>query len=204
MSWLFAQLYDPFMRGMEDACGNEWRRALLADVRGSVLEIGAGTGRNVRHYAPDTRLTLAEPDPHMRRLLEAAIRVRPEIEASTVPWHAERLEADAQTFDAVVSTLVLCSVKDVGEVLAEIRRVLKPNGRFVFLEHVAATRDSKRLAWQRRIDPIWRRVAGNCHLTRDTEGAIRGAGFEIVDIVRESARKALPIVRPTIRGSARV
>jgi ubiquinone/menaquinone biosynthesis C-methylase UbiE len=202
MSWLLAKLYDPFMRRMEEACGNEWRRALLAGVRGSVLEIGAGTGKNLEHYDANANLTLAEPDRHMRRLLEAAIAKVPEREATIVPWEAERIEADAKTYDAVVSTLVLCSVRDVAKVLGEIRRVLKPSGRLVFLEHVAAT-DPKRLAWQRRVDPIWQKLAGNCHLTRDTENAIRRAGFDIEDVTRESARKALPIVRPTIRGHAR-
>ncbi len=203
MSWLLAKIYDPFMRGMEEACGNEWRRALLAGLKGSILEIGAGTGRNLDHYPRGARLTLAEPDRHMRRQLEAAVKKHPELEATIVPWAAERIEADAQTFDAVVSTLVLCSVKDVAKVLGEIRRVLKPKGRLVFLEHVAA-HDPKRLKWQRRINPFWRAVAGNCHLARDTESAIRNAGFEIEDVIHESARKALPIVRPTIRGSARV
>jgi hypothetical protein len=81
--------------------------------------------------------------------------------------------------------------------------VLRPGGRLLFVEHVAARQHSARRAWQHRMEPIWRRVAGNCHLTRDTEHAIRSVGFEIERIDRESMRKAMPLIRPCIRGVAR-
>jgi ubiquinone/menaquinone biosynthesis C-methylase UbiE len=97
---------------------------------------------------------------------------------------------------------VLCSVKDPAASLAEIRRVLRPGGRYVFLEHVASD-DPTRLRWQKRIEPAWRVLADNCHVTRRTEESIRAAGFAIERITRESVRKALPIVRPSIRGVAR-
>jgi ubiquinone/menaquinone biosynthesis C-methylase UbiE len=100
-----------------------------------------------------------------------------------------------------VSTLVLCSVRDVTRCLAEMKRVLRPEGKLVFWEHVAAE-DPDRLAWQRRTEPLWRLVAGNCHLCRDTARAIEDAGFRFQRMTKESARKALPIVRPTIRGVA--
>jgi len=108
-----------------------------------------------------------------------------------------------ESFDAVVSTLVLCSVRDVHGALREIFRVLRPGGRLLFVEHVAAHPDSRRFAWQRRLEPLWKRVAGNCHLTRDTEGALRRAGFQLEGIERESMRKAMPFIRRCIRGVAR-
>lgn len=197
-----AAIYDWFMRDLEEACGRAWRAELLADVRGDVLEVGAGTGRNLEHYDGLSRLVLAEPDPHMRRKLEAALadaRSRPV--AEIVAWPAESLDAPDASFDAVVVTLVLCSVRDPARALAEIRRVLRPGGRLVFLEHVASP-DPARRAWQRRLEPAWKLVAGNCHLCRETERAIEDAGFAVDRITRESARKALPIVRPTIRGVA--
>jgi SAM-dependent methyltransferase len=218
VSWLFAAIYDPFMRRSEEACLAAWRAELLAGVAGEVLEIGAGTGANVAHYPRDvSRLVLAEPDASMRvrlrrRLLAArAKRISPErgfgggaldaIETSDA--RADALPFDAGSFDVVVSTLVLCSVPDVARALAEVRRVLRPGGRFVFLEHVAADGDAARLAWQRRLEPGWRLISGNCHLTRRTGDAIRAAGFTVEKETRESVRKALPFVRPSIRGIAR-
>jgi ubiquinone/menaquinone biosynthesis C-methylase UbiE len=204
MSWLMAAIYDRFMESMERACGDAWRRDLLDDLRGDVLEVGAGTGRNLEHYHALERLVLSEPDPHMRkRLVAKSERVSIAHRIDVVTWEAERLEADAASFDAVVCTLVLCSVRDPKASLQEIRRVLRPGGKLVFLEHVAAS-NPDRLAWQRRAEPVWKHLAGNCHLCRDTERAIQDAGFDVDRIVRESARKALPIVRPTIRGVATV
>jgi ubiquinone/menaquinone biosynthesis C-methylase UbiE len=204
MSWLMAAIYDRFMRDMERECGSAWRSELLGDLRGDVLEIGAGTGRNLDHYRQVQRLVLAEPDVHMRRKLAGARRVAcvsVSKRIDVVTWDAEQLESDARSFDAVVSTLVLCSVRDVARCLAEIRRVLRPGGKLVFLEHVAAE-DPGRLAWQRRAEPLWKLVAGNCHLCRETARAIEDAGFRFERMTKESARKALPIVRPTIRGVA--
>jgi ubiquinone/menaquinone biosynthesis C-methylase UbiE len=140
----------------------------------------------------------------MRRKLACARRVAGVSVANRieiVAWDAEHLESDARSFDAVVSTLVLCSVRDVERCLAEIRRVLRPEGKLVFFEHVAAE-DPGRLAWQHRVEPLWKLVAGNCHLCRETARAIEDAGFRFERMTTESARKALPIVRPTIRGVA--
>lgn len=204
IAWLFAAAYDPFMRGAERACLAGWRAELLADAAGEVLEIGAGTGANLAHYpAAVSRLVLAEPDASMRaRLTDLVARTggrRVEVTGSA----AEALPFEAGSFDTVVSTLVLCSVADPDATLAEARRVLRPGGRLLFLEHIAAEGRPDRLAWQRRLEPAWLRVCGNCHLTRRTGEAIRRAGFVVEKEKRESMRKALPIVRPSIRGVAR-
>jgi ubiquinone/menaquinone biosynthesis C-methylase UbiE len=115
---------------------------------------------------------------------------------------ASALPMASASYDGVVSLLVLCSVPDLNEALAEMFRVLRPGGCFVFLEHVAAEEKPERLKWQRRIEPVWKRLAGNCHLTRRTEQAIIDTGFEIEKIQRESIRKANPLTRPSIRGTA--
>lgn len=193
------------MAATEEACLRGWRAELLAGVEGDVLEVGAGTGANLAHYGPLVRrLVLAEPDRHMRARLAALVAARPPgVPVEVVDAPAERLPFADATFDAVVSTLVLCSVDDLPATLAELRRVLRPGGRLHFLEHVAATDRPGRLRWQRRLEPVWRRVAGGCRLTRTTGDAIAAAGFEVEDVTRESMRKALPVVRPTVRGRAR-
>jgi ubiquinone/menaquinone biosynthesis C-methylase UbiE len=203
MSRLLAAVYDRLTAGSEEACGQAWRAELLAGLAGAVLEIGPGTGHNLAHY-PDAveRLVLAEPDRHMRTKLAqrlAASRRRAEV----IDAGVDRLPFDDATFDTVVSTLVLCSVPSQANALAEIRRVLRPGGSLVFLEHVAAIDRPERLVWQRRVEPVWKRIAGGCHLTRDTEAAIGAAGFHVERVQRESMRKAMPVVRPTIRGLAR-
>jgi ubiquinone/menaquinone biosynthesis C-methylase UbiE len=200
MSFLSAALYDRFMRGSEEACLGRWRAELLAGLSGAVLEVGAGTGATLGAYpAAVTRLVLAEPDPHMRRRLAAKAAGRAELAEAS----AQSLPFPAESFDAAVCSLVLCSVPDQAAALKEIRRVLKPGGRLLFLEHVAAHGKPERLKWQRRLEPIWKHLMDNCHLTRDTEAALRAAGFALESIKHESIRKALPIVRPSIRGVAR-
>ncbi|HEV7476206.1 MAG TPA: class I SAM-dependent methyltransferase [Burkholderiales bacterium] len=201
MSWLMAAVYDRFMKTSEEACLGKWRAELLADLSGEVLEVGAGTGSTLSLYPKAvTRLVMAEPDPHMRRRLRE--KPRPAgVEVSDASL--EKLPFDDRSFDAVVCSLVLCSVRDQKAALAEIARVLRPGGRLVFLEHVAADGKPDRLKWQGRIEPVWKHLMGNCHLTRRTEAAIVAAGLRIERIERESIRKALPIVRPSIRGVAR-
>ncbi|HEY2337321.1 MAG TPA: class I SAM-dependent methyltransferase [Burkholderiales bacterium] len=201
MSWLMAAVYDRFMRGSEEACLSKWRAELLRDLSGEVLEVGAGTGSTLGLYPKMvTRLVMAEPDPSMRAKLLAKDRPsRVEVADASL----DGLPFKDQSFDAVVCSLVLCSVRDQKAALAEIARVLRPGGRLVFLEHVAAEGKPSRLKWQRRIEPVWKHLMGNCHLTRRTEAAIAAAGLDIEHIQRESIRKALPIVRPSVRGVAR-
>jgi SAM-dependent methyltransferase len=209
MGRILAAMYDRWMRGSEEACLRTWRATLLGGLAGEVLELGAGTGANLPHYGEGVvRLALVEPDRHMRAHLErrvAAERARlPSRAIDVSPSAAESLTFTDASFDAVVTTLVLCTTRDPAAALAEARRVLRPGGRLVVIEHVAAEDDPGRLAWQRRVEPLWRRIAGGCHVTRRTEAAIRAAGFTVERIERESVRGALPWVRPSIRGIARV
>lgn len=205
MSWLFAKVYERLIGQSEAACVRDWRAELLGGLTGDVLEIGAGTGLNLPHYQPAvTRLVLAEPDKHMRMQLQHRIDGGPRapfpIELVGVP--AEELPFPDGSFDAVVSTLVLCSVGDPGRAIAEIRRVLRPDGRFVYLEHVVAPEKPDRYKWQRRVEPVWKRLLGGCHLTRDTLAAIEAGGFDVEGHRRESMRKATSVARTTERGIA--
>jgi ubiquinone/menaquinone biosynthesis C-methylase UbiE len=202
-SLLMATVYDSFMGTMERAGLSAWRQALLAEVSGRVLEVGAGTGVNVPFYPRDVeRLVVAEPDANMRKRLAQKVQALgagaevSDASALALPW------GDG-SFDAVVCTLVLCTVPDPARALAEIHRVLVPGGAFVYLEHVAADHHPGRLAWQRRLEPFWSPLAGGCRLTRRTSDTIRDAGFDVAGETRESARKAMPLVRTMVRGIAR-
>lgn len=193
---IFAALYDRMMASTEDAGLRERRRALVGQAQGRVLEIGAGTGLNLEHYGPDaTDLVLTEPEEPMARRLRARL-TRGEI----VSAPADRLPFPDGSFDTVVSTLVLCTVPDQERALAEIRRVLKPGGRLLFLEHVRS-HDPGLARWQDRIRPFWRHLGHGCNPNRDTAAALARAGFE-VELRTWRMPKAAPIVRPVIEGAA--
>lgn len=204
MSKIMAFFYDRLMKSTEDACLIDWRRALLKNVRGNVLEIGAGTGASLELYPKiqDLSITFAEPNLSMGNKLKQKIEQTDKSNIKVIDSSAEAIDSEDATFDVVFLSLVCCSVENIELALKEIKRVMKPGGQFIFLEHVAAEPGSNRRKWQNRLNPFWRKIAGNCHLNRNTEKSIIDAGFSIVDIKRESLRKALSIVRPTIRGIA--
>lgn len=199
--WLFASLYDRLTARVEDAGLRAHRERLLARAKGRVLEIGAGTGANLPFYRDDVEtITLAEPEAPMARRLARRIREQPRT-VNLVQAPAEQLPlADAQ-FDTVVSTLVLCTVIDQARVLREIRRVLMPHGRLLFIEHVRS--DEARLAsWQDRLNGFNRVVAHGCNCNRATLDAIAAAGFTIAALERHEMPKAPPFLRPLVIGTA--
>jgi ubiquinone/menaquinone biosynthesis C-methylase UbiE len=203
MSLLRAYFYDSLLAKSEEACLMEWRSELVKNVHGNVLEIGAGTGANILFYPKNgIELTLSEPDKHMHTQLEEKVKDE-RLDHVTISSHTieENHRPDA-TFDCVVSTLVCCSVSNTTSAFSEIKRILKPDGYFIFLEHVGAEKGTRRSRWQNRLTPLWCKISGNCHLNRETEIALKNAGFTFKEIKRESMRKATPLVRPTIRGIA--
>lgn len=196
---LFAAFYDRLNAAAEKSWQGERRARLLSDARGEVLEIGGGTGANLPHYRSAERVVVTEPDPFMRE------KLCPKLSEARVP--VEVLDAGAQSlpfaddsFDAVVSTLVLCTVPDQRSALAEIKRVLRPEGRLLFMEHVRAEGSVSR--WQDRLLPIWRRLFAGCHPNRDTLASIEAAGFEVRDLERFEPPVPLASIAPHVQGSA--
>src|SRR5215211_4326052 len=198
---IFAALYDPIRASAERRWMGGRRRRLLAGARGAVLEIGGGTGANLAHYRDVDRVTIAEPDPFMRN------RIGPKLEDAPVPVEvsaagAEELPFPDGSFDTVVSTLVLCTVPDQESALDEVRRVLRPGGRLLFIEHVRAAGSTAR--WQDRLEPLWGRLLGGCHPNRDTGAAIEKAGFEIDTFESFHPPIAFSGFTPHVQGSATV
>lgn len=202
-SRLFAKYYDRFVSAYETYIEPR-KRELFSAVEGTVVEIGAGTGANLRFLPMGCRWIGIEPNPYMhRQSLEkaAAAGVVAEMRVGT----ADHIDVDDCTADFVVSTLVLCSVPDVDRVLAEVRRVLKPGAGFLFLEHVAARSGTPRRWSQRLIFPLWYLCGDGCRVSRDTDARIENAGFATVDLERFElpTPPGLPWVSPHIVGSAR-
>ena len=177
----------------------ERKRRLLGGLEGTVVEIGAGTGANLPFLHPSVRWLGVDPNPYMRRYFERTAR-RYRVAARLVEGSAEQLPLDDATADAAISTLVLCCVPDPETALREILRVLKPGGRFVFLEHVAAPVGTRTRRRQRLVRPLWRRLADGCCPDRETWRWIEAAGFAGVSYERFALR--LPIAGPHIAGVA--
>src|SRR5207248_4232747 len=172
----FALTYDRFSRAAEEAGLREMRKSLLAEAHGRVLEIGGGTGANLPHYNGIDSLVITEPEPPMLRRLERKAREHEPL-AKVLRAPAEDLPFEDDTFDSVVSTLVLCGVDDQPRALREARRVLRPGGRLLFLEHVRS--DDPQLArWQDRLNGVNRFMVG-CECNRPTLDTIRAAGFDV-------------------------
>jgi ubiquinone/menaquinone biosynthesis C-methylase UbiE len=198
---VFAAGYDKFMAGTEKAGLADRRKQLLARARGRVLEVGGGTGANLPFYGNDVEeVVVTEPEEPMARRLERKLE-NASAPARVVRAPAEQLPFEDASFDVVVSTLVLCTVKDPARALGEIHRVLKPEGQLLFLEHVRS--DSPKLArWQDRFNVVNKRIGHGCNCNRRTLASIEGAGFSIADIEHDRLPKAPPFVRPLIVGSA--
>jgi SAM-dependent methyltransferase len=198
----FAAGYEPLMKATEERGNGARRAAVLSGARGTVVELGAGTGLNLPHYPEGIDLVLTEPEEPMVRRLRARVEQSGR-RAEVVRAPAERLPLPDESADTVVATLVLCTVADVDVALAEIRRVLKPGGRLLFIEHVAAQPGTRLRRWQDRLHGPWRKLACGCHTNRDTERTLRDGGFAIERIERGEL-EAEALVKPLVWGSALV
>ncbi len=176
------------------------KKTLLSDLQGTVLEIGPGAGANLAYYPPHIRWIGVEPNHFMHPYLyqEAEQRGLQSIELHE--GTAEHLSLESATIDTVVSTHVLCSVRDIEQTLNEIYRVLKPGGKFIFLEHVAAESGTLLRRVQNGLTPVWKTLFDNCHPNREIWMELVDAGFASVDY--EHFELQLPVVSPHIVGIA--
>ncbi|KRB52215.1 MAG: class I SAM-dependent methyltransferase [Pseudomonadota bacterium] len=155
------------------------RAKIVPLAEGRVLELGIGMGLNLGLYdaAKVESVTGVDPAPELRAIAEAAPR-DPRLKVTVADGTAEALPFEDASFDTVVCTFTLCSVHGPAQALSEARRVLKPGGRFLYCEHGLAP-DHDVAKWQRRVEPIWKRLAGGCHLTRPIAESIGAAGFRL-------------------------
>jgi ubiquinone/menaquinone biosynthesis C-methylase UbiE len=187
-----------------DPRGDDHRRELLAGLSGRILEVGAGNGLNFRHHPPGvTEVVAVEPEPFLRaKAAEAAVAAG--VPARIVAGTAERLPAADGEFDAVVASLVLCSVPDQRAALEEMRRALRPGGELRVYEHVRSESPAGARG-QDRLARVWPRFTGGCHPNRDTPAAVEAAGFEWVSLRRFDHKPGpgLGAIAPHVIGVAR-
>jgi ubiquinone/menaquinone biosynthesis C-methylase UbiE len=202
----FARMYLRGASKAEQRGATEHRRRLLEGLSGTVVEVGAGHGLNFPHYPPEvTEVIAVEPEPTLRSQAETAA-MSAGVPIQVLAGLADELPVEDAVADAGVASLVLCSVPDQQQALAEIRRVLRPDAELRFYEHVIPRRQPKRLLLQvADRSGIWPAIAGGCHLARDTTEAIMQAGFDIEEIERFgfAAQRFEPSI-PHILGKARL
>ncbi len=176
--WIFPTLID---RVMSDKDFASYRRELLADATGSVLEIGFGTGLNLAHYPIDRvqKITTVDVNPGMNKIAQKRIATS-QISVDYQVLNGEKLPMANDTFDTVVSTWTLCSIKHVEQAIAEIHRVLKPGGKFLFIEH-GLSNEPQIQTWQHRLTPIQQIIADGCHLDREIKTLIANQ-FSTLDV----------------------
>ncbi len=183
-------------RVVSSACSlrlyHQRRRAIVSRARGRILEIGMGSGHNLRFYDPDRIEVLwgLEPGETMRKLAEPKLRRIP-FQVRWLNLPGEQIPLDDDSVDTVLATFTLCTIPDVSKALDQMRRVLKPGGQLLFLEHGEDPDEGVR-RWQRRIEPTWKKLAGGCHITRQIPRLIEGGGFKIRELHAEH------IVDPTL------
>jgi ubiquinone/menaquinone biosynthesis C-methylase UbiE len=203
---LFAFYYPRLVERSERAGQRETRRQLLADATGRTLELGAGSGLNLRHYtAAVTELIVTEPSPHMLAHLRTELTEHPPAAQAwkLVQTGAEELPFEDGSFDTVVCTYVMCSVPDPSRAMAEIARVLKPGGRLLFLEHVHAGEGTTLGRLQDLLEVPHRYFAAGCYPNRRTGELLEASPLKVEQLEHGRQPSALPTVRPTIIGTAR-
>ena len=200
---IFAGIYDHAMAKTEHAGLGAHRQALLAAATGDVLEIGAGTGTNLLYYGDGVRtLTFTEPEkPMVRRLQKRILERRPDAKLLRAP--AEDLPFNDDSFDTVVATLVLCTVDDQPRALRELRRVLRPGGRLLFIEHVRSD-DEKLARLQDRMMPINIRIAHGCHSAPPPPGGAPQPKFALPPPNRRPPQPSPPVWAAPLRGGRAV
>lgn len=191
---MFAALYDRMAEPAERGFLGERRARLLGGLRGVVLDIGSGTGVNLQYLSAASRVVAVEPDPAMRRRLAHRAGARVQVCAAV----AEALPLADASVDAVVCTLVLCTVSDPDRTLGEVRRVLRPGGRLVVLEHVRGGGRFGR--WQDLVTPVWRWFGAGCHPNRDTRAAIERAGLAFEHVEAFAVLPRVVPVRPMLEA----
>jgi ubiquinone/menaquinone biosynthesis C-methylase UbiE len=197
---VYARYYDRFMDRIDRAGAAEHRRRLVEETGGDILEIGAGTGKNLPFYGAAERVIALEPDPAMRaRARQTARDVR--IPVEVVEGDAMALPFPDASFDTVVFSLVLCTVPDLEQALTEAHRVLRPGGKLRFYEHVRAA-DPRVARWQDRLERPWGWVGRDCHPNRDTTSAVAAAGFIVLSLEEFDFPVMPVIVRPHVIGIA--
>jgi SAM-dependent methyltransferase len=202
---LFALYYPRILAVAERAGQRRTRQALLAEARGRVLELGAGSGVNLPHYTAEvSQLVVSEPSPHMlSHLRRALMREAPPVgEWRLVQAGAEELPFADSSFDTVVATYILCTVPEPARALDEIARVLRPGGRYLFLEHVHAGDGTLLGRFQDLVEVPHRYIAAGCHPNRRTEQLLRASRLRLERLEHGRQPMAPPTVRPTILGSA--
>ncbi len=187
--WILPRLTDLAMRNKE---ATRYRSQIVPQARGSVLEIGVGSGLNLPFYGADVK-QLCALDPSEELLTMARKNARGmALPIEFITRSGENIPLDAGTVDTVVTTWTLCTIPDPVQALKEMRRVLKPDGVMLFAEHGLAP-EANIQGWQRRLNPLWRRIAGGCNLDRKIDQLIQTAGFQITAIETDYAKGPRPM-----------
>lgn len=193
-------------RMVELTCGGKdmakFRRRTVEGLSGTIVEVGFGSGLNAPVYPPEVTEVMAVEPSMLARERSARHTVDTSARVEFVGLDGARLPLEDASCDGALSTFTLCTIPDVHAALAELHRVVRPGGRFHFLEHGRAPDESVR-TWQRRLEPIQKRVAGGCHLTRDAEALVSEAGFEIVDLERRYVKGPKPFAYFTLGRAVR-
>ena len=180
MSEILATMYDPIISPFDAFGVRRWRKWAVSSAQGRVLEIGVGTGLNLPHYRKAKTVAAIDPD---NASLQRALPRRTGSTMTLYQSRAEELPFANEAFDSVVGTLTFCSIDDPGRALSEVRRVLRPGGLFRLIEHVRM--DNRVIAAaQDFVTPVWKQIAGNCHLNRDTLAWVKRAGFTVRQVDR--------------------